>query len=523
MKNIFQDIKILLAFPKKLLLFLMRGIFVLAKFIFSLPKNIWKIAKKIAHIARNPKLILTSFLLAFRNLKRFLKRLPKQIREYFFWLIMSPQGNVWRLERKKIHDIPTVSEIKEYQKHLRKKTFGVVFTSAMAVMLIFAIPGLFQKYFAHSKTYQWVQVDWSSGVSAATTGALSGWTYISGITPAPKAIDVGASGPSGTGTPGQIALHQYTQQTVQENGGASPYSGAATATGQGVGVTGGIVELKKLLGWPCTLPVDCISNTCTANVCAKNVTTYSNTSGNVTLASGATNLVIDASGSAGSASLNGIIGGQGGLVHTTLVSGIAGQTFNIFAGTYGTGGAGSGGYGVGGKASAVVRSYDSAILAVAGGGGGGGATGSVSGSGSTGAGGSGGCANTSGLPGGLSSGQYSQAYGGSAGGGATLTTFGGGGPGGYGAASGSTGNPGNSTNGGAGATNNTVGGGGGAGFFGGGGGGGGGYTSYLNTAYGGAGGGGGGSSYCNPLGSCSPAAVSCANSSATGSVTITWW
>ena len=178
---------------------------------------------------------------------------------------MSPETYAWRLERKGVKHVPKAYEIKAWQKDLRIKTFKFVFTSAMAVILIFSLSGLFQKYFSHAKGYQWIQYSWDStlnatngdGSSIANAAAnLTGWTKFWS-----KNSAITASDSSG------IALKQYTQQTATEDGtSAHPYTGINSGTyATGGGAVQGVVRLKKPAGASCGTEggnSECVSGFC---------------------------------------------------------------------------------------------------------------------------------------------------------------------------------------------------------------------------------------------------------------------
>jgi uncharacterized protein (TIGR02145 family) len=258
-KKIFRKI---IAMPKRMVGFLVR-------FFLRLPKNVWNIAKKTLHLLKNPKMILSAWLLAFQRTRKFLKRLPKLSREYLFLLVMSAENNIHRLKRKNFRDLPTLNEFKTYQKQLRKKTFKIALTSVATMVVVISLPGFFQNYFAHSKTWQWVQNSWVGGASPIQL-IQAGWgTNWSNY----QAYFSKSGGNAITANAAGVTLSNITAQTAKEDGTtAFAYSGVSTATDQGAYATGGgastgVVGLKKLQGATCTTKNECISNGCAGSVC----------------------------------------------------------------------------------------------------------------------------------------------------------------------------------------------------------------------------------------------------------------
>lgn len=225
-----------------------------------LGRNFFKFFKFIV----NPKKVFKAGMQKQVEIKLFLKKLPKNTLEYFFLMVMRADSYAQRLQRKNPKAQIKEFEIKEYQKHLRKKTFKVVLTSALTIMLVISIPGLFTKYFAQSKGYQWIQTSWVGGSTSpvdTSTNLLTGWTkYFSksknnaviadaaGVNLANVAATNVAESASGTYTAGVYS--------------GGTYSGVNSATGGGVYSKSGVVKLKKPATAACSGNEECASGVC---------------------------------------------------------------------------------------------------------------------------------------------------------------------------------------------------------------------------------------------------------------------
>lgn len=268
---------------RKFLMVSRRMLVFLLRVIFDLPHTLLKIGRKLLVVLKNPKIFFLSVVHLLKKTKLFCRRLPRLTREYFFWMVMSAENNVERLKRKNVSDIPSFGEIKIFQKKLRRKTFNFVSLGMLTVMLVILLSGVFQKYSAQSKGYQWIQTDWSLGISALTTNALTGWKYYSAKNPVPTAIDAGV---------GSVTLHNFTAANVTETTGT--YSGLAGATGSKMYALGNTLKLKKPFGAACGSAGDSIgdaecaggacdtTNTCCIDPCCS-ITSVSRTDNGSTL------------------------------------------------------------------------------------------------------------------------------------------------------------------------------------------------------------------------------------------------
>ena len=473
-----------------------------------------KIFKKIIWAARNPKMFwralvetprrgVSTVRLFIRKIPKFLKRLPKILREYFFLLFVSAEENVKRFHRRGIRNIPELSEIKEYQKDLRKKTFLFLRNGLGIAVLVIGIPILIISHYANAKSYQWIQTDWSGGVSSSLGTTFNGWTKFWSPTTNTTVQTSGSNLTTVSG--GGVTLTNIASTTTGDStyNGVTPPTGTYLSSSNGnYSATGPYLGLLKPKGASCSSASECMSglvcssgNLCSYNIgascsvnsdCASNqcLSSYGNVCGySYAYTGGQQSLVIPANiatlsadifGAAGvnsSGGTNNGTGGKGGEIKVTLSGLTPGNTMYIYVGgqTGYNGGGGTGNFsgmssGRGGDAS-DIRIGGTALanrVAVAGGGGGG-AFGFNGGYG-----GNGGCAGVGGTSG-------SSLGGGGAGGGAGSSANGGtGGGGSLGNGSFGAGGPGN------------AGGGGGGGYYGGGGGG--------DNGSGSTGGGGGGGS-----------------------------
>lgn len=235
------------------------------RFVVAIPSMMKTATKRIMHLVKNPKLILTAFLLTFHRMKKFFKKFPRSTREYFFLMVMSAESNVERFRRIGIRDVPHVKEVSEYQKYARKKTFKVFVTGLATIILVISVPIIFQNRFAQSKTYQWIQNSWVGGISASTATALNGWTNYFSKTGG-NAITADGNG---------VALYNVPSTPVLENGTSYAYSGVNGASGSGVYKTAiNTVQLKSPVNGTCTITPNCadgVNQQCYNSLCKLNV------------------------------------------------------------------------------------------------------------------------------------------------------------------------------------------------------------------------------------------------------------